>query len=52
MKLYFDDAGFDGQFMRTVGYVSAGGADLGECWASAATIKAGVGLLFAQTLFD
>lgn len=41
MKLYFDNEEFDGQFGRTVGYTSAGGADIGECWATAATIKPG-----------
>lgn len=31
----------DGQFGRTVGYTGAGGADLGEAWATAHTVKAG-----------
>lgn len=41
MKYFFDNTEFDGQFGRTVGYVSSGGADLGECWATAKTIKEG-----------
>ena len=41
MKLYFDDANFDGQLQRSVGKCDAGMANVGECLYIAAQITAG-----------
>ncbi len=41
MKLYFDDAAFDGQLQRSVGKADAGMANVGECLAIAAQITPG-----------
>ena len=41
MKLYFDDAGFDGQLQRSVGKCDAGMANVGECLYIASRITAG-----------
>jgi len=41
MKLYFDDADFDGQLQRTLAAAYAGAADLGEAMATARLIKPG-----------
>lgn len=41
MKLYFDDANFDGQLQRSVGKADSGMANVGECLAIAGQITAG-----------
>jgi len=41
MKLYFDDANFDGQLQRSVGKADSGMANVGECLAIAAQITPG-----------
>jgi len=41
VKLYFDDAGFDGQLQRSVGKADSGMANVGECLAIAAQITPG-----------
>jgi hypothetical protein len=41
MKLYFDDAAFDGQLQRSVGKADAGMANVGECLAMAEQITPG-----------
>ena len=41
MKLYFDDAGLDGQFQRSVGKSDSGMANVGECLYVASQITAG-----------
>jgi len=41
MKLFFDDAGFDGQLQRSVGKADSGMANVGECLAIAAQIAPG-----------
>ena len=41
MKLFFDDAGFDGQLQRTVGKCDSGMANVGECLYIASLITAG-----------
>jgi hypothetical protein len=41
MKLYFDDAAFDGQLQRSVGKADSGMANVGECLAIAGQIAAG-----------
>jgi alpha-beta hydrolase superfamily lysophospholipase len=41
VKVFFDDAEFDGQFARTLGKTSVGMADVGECLATAGRITAG-----------
>ena len=41
MKLYMDDAAFDGQLQRTVGKADAGMANVGECLVIADQITAG-----------
>ncbi len=40
MKIYFDDPGYDGQFLRTLDYGPLG-AQIGEAWAIAADVRAG-----------
>jgi hypothetical protein len=41
VKLYLDDAAFDGQLQRSVGKADAGMANVGECLAIAEQITAG-----------
>jgi hypothetical protein len=41
VKLYFEDAAFDGQLQRSVGKVDAGMASVGECLAIAEQVIAG-----------
>ena len=41
MKLYFDDAAFDGQLQRSVGKADSGMANVGECLAIAGRIEPG-----------
>ncbi len=41
VKLYFDDAGFDGQLQRSIGKADSGMANVGECLAIAAQITPG-----------
>ena len=41
MKLYFDDASFDGQLQRSVGKADSGMANVGECLAIAGQITPG-----------
>ncbi len=41
MPAFFNDAEFDGQFLRTLGKTCYGMADLGECFATAARITPG-----------
>jgi pimeloyl-ACP methyl ester carboxylesterase len=41
VKLYFDDAAFDGQLQRSVGKADSGMANVGECLAIAEQIAAG-----------
>jgi len=40
MKIYFDDPGYDGQFLRTLDHASLG-AQIGEAWTVAAQIRVG-----------
>jgi len=39
--LFFDDQDFDGQLLRALSYAAYGGADIGECFETAARIKEG-----------
>jgi pimeloyl-ACP methyl ester carboxylesterase len=39
MRLFFDNEDFDGQFLRALSYAAYGGADIGECFQTAGTIK-------------
>ena len=41
MKLFFDNEDFDGQFLRALSYTAYSGADIGECFETASTIKEG-----------
>lgn len=41
MKVYFEDAAFDGQLLRSLGYAYDGGADIGECLTTAQRITPG-----------
>lgn len=41
MKLFFDDASFDGQLQRSVGMADSGMANVGECLAIAARVEPG-----------
>ena len=41
MKLFFDDAAFDGQLQRSVGMADSGMANVGECLAIAAQVESG-----------
>ena len=41
MKLYFDDANFDGQLQRSVGKCDSGMANVGECLYTASRITPG-----------
>lgn len=41
MKLFFDDASFDGQLQRSVGMADSGMANVGECLAIAAQVEPG-----------
>jgi len=41
VKVYFDNPEFDGQLLRTLGYVYYGGADVGECLTTAQRIQEG-----------
>ncbi len=41
MKLYFDDAAFDGQLQRSVAKADAGMANVGECLAIAEQVTPG-----------
>ena len=41
MRLFFDDAGFDGQLPRRIGKRDAGMADVGECLYIAERLSSG-----------
>ena len=41
MKVLFDNAEYDGQLLRALGYTYYGGADVGECLTTARRIKEG-----------
>jgi alpha-beta hydrolase superfamily lysophospholipase len=41
MKLFFGNLDFDGQLLRAISYTAYGGADIGECFETAARIEEG-----------